>query len=168
MHNRVWAVTGAAITLLGLGGALSGCSSPAAGGTSPGDLPHMGTPSSSSGQSSSPSLGVRGGPNIPAVELNNSFSPSTLQLGVGQQFEVFVGKNVKVSGLSPAGCTAGKPVPLPDGLLSVQCRTATDYMFSVEHAGTATVTATVRPNCSAGTMCPQWVATPSLKVTISS
>jgi hypothetical protein len=129
----------------------------------------MHAPSSSS-DPSSPSVGgvVGGGPNIPVVELKNSFSPSTLQLGVGQQFELIIGKSVMVSGLSVAGCTASKPAPVPGGLLSLQCKSGTDYMYNAEHAGTATLSATVRPHCSAGTMCPQWIAKPTLKVTISS
>jgi hypothetical protein len=165
VRDRVWAIGGGAIAVLGLAGALSGCAAAAGGSASLGSQPGMHAPSSSP----NPSLpGSGGGPNIPVVELNNSFSPSTLRIGVGQQFELFIGKRVNVSGLSVAGCASGQPVPLPGGLLSVQCKPGGGYMYSAEHAGTATLSATVRPRCSAGTMCPQWVAEPALKVTISS
>jgi hypothetical protein len=117
--------------------------------------------------SSSPP-GAGGGPDIPVVELTASFSPSTVQLGVGQQFEVIVATSVRVSGLNVAGCTSGQPAPLPGGLLSVQCRSATEYIYNAGQAGTARLSATVRPRCAAGTMCPQWIARPALKVTISS
>lgn len=169
MHNRVRAAKGVAVTLLGLAGVLSGCSSPASQTAPQGNQPGMHAPSSSPGPSSSSVGGTVGGrPNIPVVELTGGFSPSTLRLGAGQQFELIIGKSVKVSGLSVAGCTSGKPVPLPGGLLSVQCTSATVYMYSAVHAGTATLSATVRPRCAAGTMCPQWIAKPVLKVAISS
>lgn len=87
-----------------------------------------------------------------------------LRLGVGQQFEVAVSKTVQVSGLGDcASRTAGEAV---GGLLSLRC-TAGGYLYTAEHAGSVTMSATVGPRCAPGTMCPQWITEASLKISIT-
>lgn len=101
------------------------------------------------------------------VHLSAAFSPSRVRLRTGQQFLLIVSKNVKASGVAgPGSCPAGTVRPAAGGLLSVRCMAGSRYLFTAKHAGTATVTATVKPQCPPGSVCPQWVTEPSLKVII--
>jgi hypothetical protein len=52
------------------------------------------------------------------------------------------------------------------GLLSVRC-TSGGYLYTAEHSGTGTISATVGPRCSPGQMCPQWLAEAQLHVVIT-
>ena len=103
-------------------------------------------------------------PDIILVQLGTGFSPAQLRLNVGQQFEVAVSKTVQVSGLGD--CAPGTTGQALGGLLSVRCM-AGGYFYTAEHAGSATMSATVRPRCTPGTMCPQWITEASLKITIT-
>jgi hypothetical protein len=106
-------------------------------------------------------------PDIVVVRLGASFSPDVLRLNIGQQFLVTVSKTVQVSGLGfPRGCAAGTTAQIANGLLSARCA-AGGYLYTAEHAGTVVLSATVRPRCAAGTICPQWITEASLKVTIT-
>jgi hypothetical protein len=110
---------------------------------------------------------VAASPDIVVIRLSTVFSPAVLRLNVGQQFLVTVSKAVQVSGLGfPGGCAVGTTVQIASGLLSARC-TAGGYLYTAEHAGTAVLSATVRPRCAAGTMCPQWITEASLKITIT-
>lgn len=142
------------------GAASSGAASPGA--TSPAATPSSASPASPSSGPSSPVVA----PIIFAVHLGASFSPNSLHLGVGQQFEVIVSKTVKVAGLAPANCTA-QATPAAGGLLSVKCLAADSYLYTAERTGTATLGAIARPLCSPGTPCPQWISRASMKITIS-
>jgi hypothetical protein len=174
MQNRSW-VTAAAVTMLALAGTLSGCGASASGGSAAnGKLAGNGASSPASSPSSRRSAPVvspprvGGAPDIHAINLSTGFSPSTLQIGVGQQFVVIISKDVDVSGLSRPGCTPDTTAQVPGGLLTVRCTTSTDYMYTAEHAGSATLSATVRPHCTQGAVCPQWIAEAHLHITISS
>jgi hypothetical protein len=106
-------------------------------------------------------------PGIVVVRLAATFSPAVLRLNVGQQFLVTVSKSVQASGLGfPGGCTAGTTAQIASGLLSGRC-VAGGYLYTAEHAGSAVLSATVRPRCAAGTMCPQWITEAHLKITIT-
>lgn len=101
------------------------------------------------------------------VHLSAGFFPRKVQLPVGQQFLLIVSKNVKASNVAgPGSCPAGTVRPASDGLLSVQCMAGSRYLFTARRTGTATVTAQVKPQCPHGSLCPQWVTEPSLKVII--
>lgn len=101
------------------------------------------------------------------VRLAAAFSPRSVRLGAGQQFVVIVSKTVKVSGSGISGdCTSGGTGPAGDGLLSVRC-SGGDYLYTAEHAGSTVLSATVRPRCKPGTMCPQWISRASLKITVT-
>jgi hypothetical protein len=106
-------------------------------------------------------------PGIVVVRLAATFSSAVLRLNVGQQFLVTVSKSVQASGLGfPGGCTAGTTAQIASGLLSGRC-VAGGYLYTAEHAGSAVLSATVRPRCAAGTMCPQWITEAHLKITIT-
>jgi hypothetical protein len=99
--------------------------------------------------------------------LSARFSPSTLRLRAGQQFLVIVAKDVRVTGLSGSGsCGPGVPGEVTGGLLSARCA-AGGYLYTAVRAGSATLSATAGPRCEPGTMCPQWVTEPTLKITIT-
>ena len=156
---------------LAIAGTLTACgSASSSGAASPGATSPAATPSApSSASPASPSSGPSSpvvAPIIFAVRLGASFSPNSLHLGVGQQFEVIVSKTVKVAGLAPANCTA-QATPAADGLLSVRCPAAGSYLYTAERTGTATLGAIARPLCSPGTPCPQWISRASMKITIS-
>jgi hypothetical protein len=105
---------------------------------------------------------------ITAVRLSTTFSPDTITLAAGQQFQVIVSTSVAPTGAGfPQPCAPGTAYPAGDGLLSVTCPASGGYLFTAEHSGTTTLTATVRPRCSPGQMCPQWITEAVLQVTVS-
>ena len=132
----------AALAALALGGALSAC----------------GSAGSASGDPA---------PAVTVVRLGAAFSPSSQRVSVGQQFLIMVSKSVLARGLEPAaGCGSGAAQPAAGGLLSVRCASG-GYLYTAEHPGSATISATVGPRCSPGEMCPQWMSAPRLQVTIA-
>jgi hypothetical protein len=151
MPNRTPVILAAAGLMLGLAGPLSACASSAPGGTA-------------SHGTSPPAAAA---PIVFVVRLRSAFSPRSLRLGVGQQFMVIVSKAVKVSGPDLAGaCTSGVIGSATTGVLSVRC-SAGGYLYTAEHVGSAVLSATVQPQCTPGTICPQWVADTSLKITVT-
>jgi hypothetical protein len=124
------------------------------------------TSSPPSARASSPSADQP--PIIRVVRLGAGFSPGTLRLGVGQEFQLEVSNTVQatVEGV-PSHCAAGSVTHVADGMLSAQCSTASSYLYTAEHPGSVVLTATVRPRCSAGAICPQWVTAPRLKISIT-
>jgi hypothetical protein len=122
-------------------------------------------------------------PIIILVRLGADFSPSTLRLAVGQQFELAVSSSVQATGPAIPTCSSG-PAPVGSGAppsegsgappaggppvqLFAQCEGNGSYLFTAEQPGSVVLSATVRPNCAPGTMCPQWIAEPSLSITIT-
>lgn len=107
-------------------------------------------------------------PIIQVVRLGVGFSPGTLRLAVGQKFQLEVSETVQanVEGM-PSHCAAGSVTDIASGMLSAQCSTASSYLYTAERSGSVVLTAAVRPRCSPRTECPQWVATPRLKITIT-
>ncbi len=127
------------------------------------------SPSPPGARGSSPPAPGRGRPG-PAVvvRLSAGFSPGTVRLRAGQRFLLIVSSNVQATGLAgPGACPPGTARPVAGGLLTAQCMAGDRYLYTANRAGTATVTATVKPRCSPGTACPQWVTEPSLTVMIS-
>lgn len=133
-----------------------------------GALAGCGTVTSSppSAHASSPPVGQP--PIIRVVRLGADFSPGSLRLGVGQKFQLEVSNTVRatIAGL-PAHCTPGSVTRTANGMLSAKCSTAGSYSYTAERSGSVVVTATVRPRCSPGTACPQWVTAPRLTITIT-
>ncbi|MBO0822617.1 MAG: hypothetical protein J2P27_02015 [Actinobacteria bacterium] len=116
---------------------------------------------------SSRSAGASAPQQVTTVHLGVAFSPAALQLKVGQQFLVTVSTSVRVTGLpAPGGCAGGSTQSAGGGLLSARC-TGAGYLYTAQQRGVANVSAGVRPRCAPGTMCPQWVSAPTLKITIS-
>jgi hypothetical protein len=135
-------------------------SSPAAGGSSP-------SPSAVHPGSSPPVVPVGGAPNIPVVRLGSRFAPGTLRLGTGQHFEVVVSRGVKPTGSGISGpCTPAAAARFSSAMLSLSC-TGGAYLYTARQAGRTTLTVSVRPACTAGTMCPQWMTVARLTLTIS-
>jgi hypothetical protein len=175
----------AAVAGLALSGALCACGSNSphaasagvgAGSTAPSSTTAPAKPSSpaksspSSSASSSPGHGVSpgpisgGGPIIFAVRLGNSFDPSTLRISPGMHFVLTVDSTVKATGPALPACS-GTTSTIDNGMLTVSCAGGS-YTYTAQRAGTAELMATVRPNCAQGTMCPQWIAEATLKITI--
>lgn len=123
--------------------------------------------SSSPGTPVSPPQGTAS--NSPAVVgLAAGFSPSAIRLRAGQQFVVMESPDVQADGIPwPGGCLAGTARPVAGGLLTAQCLAGGRYLYTARHPGSATVTATVRPRCAPGSICPQWMTEPKLTVIIS-
>jgi hypothetical protein len=107
-------------------------------------------------------------PIILAVRLGATFAPDTVTVAAGQKFQVIVSTSVSPAGAGfPQPCSPGAAYPVADGLLSVSCPAAGAYLFTAEHPGTTTLAATVRPRCSPGEMCPQWITEATLRITIT-
>lgn len=139
--------------------------SPAASSPASSPSPSSSAPASAAGHAPSPPLGA---PIIIAVRLGTAFTPDTLTLAAGMKFQVIVSPTVAPSGLSfPAHCAVGTTYAVNDGLLSVTCPASGGYLFTAERAGTTVLSATVRPRCSPGQMCPQWITDAALKLTIT-
>jgi hypothetical protein len=179
MRNRMSAPAILAMVLFAVMTAASGCGSgspratstaatgkPTAGhSTSPATSPatRFSSPSTSGGL---PNPGAAG-PNIPAVALGTKFSPDTLQLGVGQQFMVTVSSSVRPSGSGIDGdCTAATAAAFTSTMLSLRCD-GNSYLYTVRKAGSAALSVTVRPACSAGSVCPMWITVATLRLTIT-
>ncbi|HEY1916681.1 MAG TPA: hypothetical protein VGH27_13990 [Streptosporangiaceae bacterium] len=122
------------------------------------------TPTSPSAHASSPPV-IGGGPIIFAVRLGGGFQPNTLRISPGQQFVVTVDSSVKANGPGLPSSCSGISAPVDNGMLTVTCASGS-FTYTAQRAGTAELTATVRPNCSRGGMCPQWIAEATLKITI--
>ena len=115
-----------------------------------------------------PSPPVAVPPMIIVVRLSTGFSPSSLQLAVGQQFELEVSDSVVATGpgipsTCPGGASSGGPVPM----LFAECVSSGSYLFTAEQPGSAVLSATVRPRCAPGIMCPLWIAEPNLAIIIT-
>jgi hypothetical protein len=169
---RTGSIAVAALAVLALGSTLSACGSPG-GNAAGGHLAVTSSPTPSSPRHSSPPLSpVSVPPNIAVIRLGASFSPGSLRLGVGQQFLLIVSTRVRATGLDGAGCgsaasgTVAASGTAASGLLSVRC-TSGGYLYTVEHRGTGTISATVRPHCGPRLMCQQWLARAQLHVTIT-
>jgi hypothetical protein len=171
----------AALAGLALTGALCACGSAAHPGASAGVGSGASVSPSASGQPSSPartssptptspsahasSPPTIGGPIIFAVRLGGGFQPDTLRISPGQQFVVTVDSSVKANGPGLPSSCSGISAPIDDGMLTVTCASGA-FTYTAKRPGTAELTATVRPNCSRGGMCPQWIAEATLKITI--
>jgi hypothetical protein len=175
MRNRIPAAVVLVVAMLASIAAVSGCASNAASSASG---PSGAKPTTGSSPSSDPSTGtsassppVMGGggaaPNIPVVRLGTAFNPKTLQLGAGQKFVVIVDSSDKATGSGISGaCTPAAAASFSSHLLSLQCQ-GSSYLYTTRHAGSADLSVSVRPNCATGAMCPQWMASARLTVTIS-
>ncbi|HEX2821331.1 MAG TPA: hypothetical protein VHO07_14345 [Streptosporangiaceae bacterium] len=160
----------AALTGLALTGALCGCGSAAqhsaaagAGASMPSSKATPAKPSSP-GRSSSPAS-VSGAPVIFTVRLGSGFEPSTLRISPGQHFVVTVDSSVKASGPGVPSSCSGNTARIDGGMLTVRCTSGAFY-YTAQRPGTAELMATVRPSCARGSMCPQWIAEATLKITI--
>jgi hypothetical protein len=172
-----WKRTSHLIAALAVVAALTACGSqPLTGtgatGTAPGTTAGQSSPAATPGTPGTPA-GTPGTPpgtagNSPAVvvHLTAGFSPAAVRLRVGQQFLLTISPSVKATVLGTAGCGSGTTWAAAGGLLSARC-TSGGYLYTAEHPGTGTVSATVRPRCSPGKMCPQWLTGAQLHLTIS-
>ena len=149
---------GAALAGLALAGALCACGS-AAQAPAP-----AGAGAPSAGGSSSPAP-VSAAPVIFAVRLGRGFQPRTLRISPGQQFTVIVDPSVRASGPGLPNSCSSVPVRVDGGMLTVRC-TSGAFSYTALRPGTVELTATVRPRCAPGSMCPQWVTEATLKITI--
>lgn len=160
----------AALTGLALTGALCACGSAAQHSASAGGGASMPSSTaapaapSSPGRSSSPAP-VSAAPVIFAVRLGGGFQPDTLRISPGQHFVVTVDSSVKASGPGVPSSCSGSAARIDGGLLTVRC-TAGAFYYTAQHPGTAELMATVRPRCAPGSVCPQWIAEATLKITI--
>jgi hypothetical protein len=175
MRNRIPTAVVSVVAILASIAALSGCASRAAPNASAGSSgkPTTGAnpvanPPAGTKTSSPPVMGGGGAaPNIPVVRLGTAFSPRSLQLGAGQKFLVIVNGSDKATGSGISGaCTPATAAKFSSDLLSLSCEGGS-YLFSTRHAGSGGLSVTVRPNCATGAMCPQWIASASLKLTIT-
>lgn len=144
------------LTGLALAGALCAC----------GSATQQSTPAAAGASGTSSTISpVSGAPIIFAVRLGSAFKPGTLRLSPGQHFVVNVDSSVKASGLGMSGSCSDTTTKIDDGMLTVRCASGTFY-YTAQRPGTAELRATVRPSCTHGHMCPQWMAEATLKVTI--
>ncbi|MGD0606990.1 MAG: hypothetical protein ABSA53_25805 [Streptosporangiaceae bacterium] len=168
MLNRT--AVSAALTGLALTGALCACGSAAqhsgpagAGAGTPSSATAPAGPSSP-GRSRSPAP-VSAAPVIFAVRLGPGFQPGTLRISPGQHFVVTVDSSVKASGPDVPGSCPGTTARIDGGMLTMRCTSGVFY-YTAQRPGTAELMATVRPRCARGSMCPQWIAEATLKITI--
>jgi|GEM_PF-3509665 len=183
MRKRI--PVGAALAGLALTGALCACGSAAqhsapagaGAGTSSSAAAPTGVPSA--GRSSSPApvsaapvsaapvsaAPVSAAPVMFAVRLGRGFQPRTLRISPGQQFRVTVESSVRASGPGLPSSCRDIPTRIDGGMLTVRCTSGAFY-YTALRPGTAELTATVRPRCAPGSMCPQWVTETTLTITI--
>ena len=169
-----WKRTSHLIAALAVVAALTACGSqPLTGtgatGTAPGAPAGQSSPAGTPGTpAGTPGTAPGRAGNSPAVvvHLTAGFSPAAVRLRVGQQFLLTISPSVKATGLDTAGCGSGTTWTAAGGLLSARC-TSGGYLYTAEHPGTGIVSATVRPRCSPGKMCPQWLTGAQLRLTIS-
>ena len=103
-------------------------------------------------------------PVIFAVRLGHSFQPGRLRISPGQHFVVTVDSSVRASGPGvPSSCPG--TTRIDGGVLTVRCTSGAFY-YTALRPGTAELMAAVRPRCVPGSMCPQWIAEATLKITI--
>lgn len=160
-------MTGAAATSCALGALVAVPGLPA-GPPSPAPSTPPPAPVSAAPPAPVPSPPVAGPPIIILVRLSTTFTPATLQLAVGQQFELSVDGSVEATGPDiPSTCPGSAPAGGSDGMLFAQCVGNGSYLYTAEQPGSFVLSATVRPRCSPGTMCPQWITEPNLAITIS-
>jgi hypothetical protein len=165
----------AALTCLALTGVLCACGSAAQHSASAGA--GTGMPSSAT-TPAAPPLPGRSSPPAPvspapgsaapvifAVRLGRSFQPGTLRISPRQHFVVTVDSSVRASGPGVPGSCPGTTARIDGGVLTVRCRSGAFY-YTALRPGTAELTATVRPRCAPGSMCPQWIAEATLTITI--
>jgi hypothetical protein len=157
-------LTGLALTgvLCGCGSAAQGTSAGAGGGIQSSTTAPAGP--SPAGRSSSPAP-VSAAPIIFAVRLGRGFQPGTLRISPGQHFVVTVDSSVRASGPGVPSSCPGTTARIDGGVLTVRCTSGTFY-YTAQRPGTAELTAMVRPRCARGSMCPQWIAEATLKITI--
>lgn len=167
----------AALAGLALTGVLCACgsaaqhSASAGAGTSMPSSTTTATPAgpSSPSRSSSPApvspAPASAAPVIFAVRLGRSFQPGTLRISPGQHFVVTVDTSVRASGPGVPSSCPGTAARIDGGVLTVRCRSGAFY-YTALHPGTAELTATVRPRCAPGSMCPQWIADATLTITV--
>jgi hypothetical protein len=168
MRKRI--PVGATLAGLALTGALCACGS-AAQHSAPAGA-GAGTASSATTPPAAPSAGgsssaapVSAPPVIFAVRLGRAFQPRTLRISLGQQFTVIVDPSVRASGPDLPNSCSSVPARIDGGMLTVRC-TSGAFSYTALRPGTAELTATVRPRCAPGSMCPQWVTETTLKITI--
>jgi hypothetical protein len=160
----------AALAGLALAGALCACGSAAqhsaSAGAGAGTRSSTTTPAGppSPGRSSSPAP-VSAAPVIFAVRLGRGFQPRTLRISPGQHFVVTVDSSVRASGPGVPSSCPGTAARIDGGMLTVRCTSGAFY-YTAQRPGTAELMATVRPRCARGSMCPQWIAEATLKITI--
>jgi hypothetical protein len=159
------ALTGLALTgaLCACGNATQHSASAGAGASMPPSKTAPAKPSSPGrGSSSAP---ISGAPVIFAVRLGVGFQPDTLRISPGQHFVVTVDSSVKASGPGVPSSCPGTTARIDGGMLTVRCLSGAFY-YTAQRPGTTELVATVRPNCARGSMCPQWIAEVTLKITI--
>jgi hypothetical protein len=168
MRKRI--PVGAVLAGLALTGMLCACGS-AAQHSAPAGA-GAGTPSSAAAPTGVPSAGrstspapVSAAPVMFAVRLGRGFQPRTLRISPGQQFRVTVESSVRASGPGLPSSCRDIPTRIDGGMLTVRCTSGAFY-YTALRPGTAELTATVRPRCAPGSMCPQWVTETTLTITI--
>ena len=168
MRKRIPVI--AVLTGLALTGALCACGSAARDSTSKTAAASTSSSTSTAARPSSPGRNsspapVSGAPAIFAVRLSSGFRPSTLRISPGQHFVVHVDSSVKASGPDVPSSCSGTTARIDGGMLTVRCSSGAFY-YTAQRPGTADLIVTVRPNCTRGSMCPQWIAVATLKITI--
>jgi hypothetical protein len=160
----------AALTALALTVALCACGSTTQHGAPAGTGASV--PSSTTASAGPPSPGlsstpapISAAPIIFAVRLGHGFQPSRLRISPGQRFVVTVDSSVKASGPGVPSSCPGSTVRIDGGMLTVRCTSGVFY-YTAQRPGTVELMATVRPDCARGSMCPQWIAEATLRITI--
>lgn len=160
----------AALTALALTGALCACGSTTQPGASAGasaSMPSSTTASagpSAPGRSSSPAP-APAAPIVFAVRLGHGFQPSSLRISPGQRFVVTVDSTVKASGPAVPSPCSGSTARIDGGMLTVRCTSGAFY-YTAQRPGAVELVAMVRPDCAPGSVCPQWIAEATLRITI--
>jgi hypothetical protein len=98
---------------------------------------------------------------IAVVTLGASFSPSSVTLSVGEPLLINVNGDVASMMTGPVTATT------PDGPLTGGALGPASYVYFATKPGTEILSATIRPRCEPGTMCPMWIAMSRLTVTVS-
>lgn len=100
------------------------------------------------------------------VTLTTGISNKQVRLAVGQQLQVKSGTGVHAGtgpNFGPQPCDQGG-----GGVLRPICLPGNVHGYTAQHPGTENLVFSIRPVCGAGKMCPQWVRTVRLSVTVTS
>lgn len=154
----------AGVALAALAGGLTACGTHDADGKGQAAAP----PKSSAAASTTPP--ASGSSTVVTVEINASTAAKPVHLQVGQQLRIRVSPDVAIGAGADRGarpCPQAQSAPGGGRVLKQLCEPGNNEVYQAIHPGTVTMLFSVRPKCTAGEVCPDWIRALRLPVTVT-